>query len=334
MSDIIKKFAPIILEEIKKANTILMHCHPLPDPDGVGSTLAMKIFLERLGKKVTLIQGDSTIPKAFDFPQVETIVEKSYSEINPSEFDLLLALDTSTKGQISFRKEPVFPDTMQVIVIDHHKSNTMFGKINCVDVTYPAAALMVFDLFKEWKVEIDHDIAINLFMGIYTDTGGFKYAYTNSHAFEAAAELVKKAPDFTKTIFTMENSNNKEALIYQGLALSSMKTFFDQKLAVASVSFDEIQKNNIKTEDISTGTIANMLKSISTTQVAATLIEMEQNMIKISFRTRDIQKYDVSKLAVALGGGGHAGAAAARLTMSIPEAIEKVVSTAKELYNL
>jgi nanoRNase/pAp phosphatase (c-di-AMP/oligoRNAs hydrolase) len=51
MSETIKKFAPIILEEINKANNILLHCHPSPDPDSVGSTLATKIVLERMGKR-------------------------------------------------------------------------------------------------------------------------------------------------------------------------------------------------------------------------------------------------------------------------------------------
>lgn len=334
MTDIIKEKAPIILEEIKKANNILLHCHPSPDPDSVGSALAMKFALEQMNKKVTLIKGDSDIPKAFAFPGIETIVQKSFAEINTKEFDLFIALDSSSKDQISFRKESIFPENMQVIVIDHHKSNTMYGQINCVDITYGATALMLFDLFKQLGIKINYEIAINLFMGMYTDTGGFRYSYTNDHTFEAAAELVKLAPNFHETIFIMENSNNKESLIFEGLALSSIKTFYDGKLAIASITNSELMKNNISIEDISTGTISNKLKSVIGTELALTLIETEPNLVKISFRTRDQKKYDVSKLAVALGGGGHSGAAGARLNMTISEAIDKVVKTAKEIYNL
>jgi phosphoesterase RecJ-like protein len=334
MSETIKKFAPIILEEINKANNILLHCHPSPDPDSVGSTLATKIVLERMGKKVTLIKGDSDIPKAFDFPGVETITQKSYGEINPNEFDLFIALDASSRDQVSFRKEPIFPETMKVIVIDHHTSNKMYGSINCVDTSYPATALMIYDLFKEIGIKFNHDIALNLFMGIYADTGGFRYRNTNSSAFEAAAELTRIAPDFVATIFTMENSNNKESIIFEGLALSSVKNFYDNKLAISSVSYEELKKNNIKTEDILTGTISNKLKSVIGTEFSVTMIEIEPKLIKVSFRPRDMQKNDASKIAVALDERGHMGAAGARLNMTIPEAIDKVVTTVKEIYNL
>ena len=65
MSDQIKKLAPVIWSEIQKANKILLHCHPNPDRDSVGGVLAMKHALISLGKKVTIIWGDSTPPSIF-----------------------------------------------------------------------------------------------------------------------------------------------------------------------------------------------------------------------------------------------------------------------------
>ena len=102
MTDTIKKYAPIIHSEVQKAKHILLHCHPSPDPDSVGSVLAMKLALEQLGKKVTLIKGDSEIPKAFAFPSDETITQKSYPEVDLKDFDLFTAgggcLLSSQKG--------------------------------------------------------------------------------------------------------------------------------------------------------------------------------------------------------------------------------------------
>jgi phosphoesterase RecJ-like protein len=67
--------------------------------------------------------------------------------------------------------------------------------------------------------------------------------------------------------------------------------------------------------------------------MAITLIEDKPNHIKISFRASDNGNYDVSKIAVVLGGGGHISAAGAKLNMTINKAIDKVVKTAKEIYN-
>lgn len=334
MSEIIKKQAPIILAEIKKANSILLHCHPSPDPDSVGSALAMKFALEQLGKKVTLIQGDSAIPKSFAFPGVDTIVKKSYSEINPSDFDLFIAQDSASKQMISFKTDVVFPDTMKVIVIDHHVSNTNYGTINCVDSSYPATGQLLFDLFNEMGIRLNHDIAINLFMGIYTDTGGFKYRSASAETIRIGSELAALAPDFSEVIFIMENSNRKESLIYQGLALSSLKEFFGGTIALTSVTFDQLSQNGIKEEDYSASYIANILKSVVGFEIGINLLEKEPNKIGVGMRTRNPEKFDVSKLAVALGGGGHKSAAGAKLNMTMPEAIDKVVKTAKELYNL
>src|SRR5882724_10069578 len=110
ISPIIKEKAPIILAEIKKAKSILLHCHPLPDPDSVGSALAMKFALEQMGKKVTFIRGDSEIPRGFmHFPGAKEIVNKNFSEVDLQEFDLLISLDSGSKNMISQASPPSYP---------------------------------------------------------------------------------------------------------------------------------------------------------------------------------------------------------------------------------
>lgn len=320
--------------EIDKAKHILLHCHPSPDPDSVGSTLAMKLALEQIGKKVTLIKGDSEMSKAFVFPGIETITQKNIFEIDLNDFDLFMILDSGSMDMITKIDKLVFPDSLMTIVIDHHASNIGYGKINLIDTAYSSTAQLVFDLLNEWKIEIDHDIALNLFMGIYTDTGGYRYGVNPVRTIEVAHILAKLAPDYQKTISIMENSNKKEGLIFESLALSSLQTYFDGKLALASVSNADLIKNKIEEQDMFTGYISNKIKSVKEIQVGITLIEKDPNVVKVSFRSKDAVKYDVSKLAVSLGGGGHKMAAGATLEMPLPEAIEKVVKTTKEIYNV
>lgn len=323
-----------IQAEIAKANSILLHCHPNADPDSVGSTLAMKLTLEQMGKKVTLIQGDTPISPDFAFPGVETIVKKNFFEIDLKDFDLFLILDSGSVEMISSKAPVVFPDNLMTVVIDHHASNPGYGKINLIDPSYPAVGALLYDLFKEMGISINHDIALNLFMGIFTDTGGFRYGNRLPETFKIASELVSLAPDYQKTISIMENNHKKESLIFEALAFSSLKTFFNDTLAIVSVSNTDLVKKNISEDDIFTGYISNKIKSIKGVQVAATLIEVTPGFVKTSFRSKDGEKYDVSKLAVMLGGGGHKAAAGAKLTMPLSEAQEKVVNSAKEIYNV
>jgi phosphoesterase RecJ-like protein len=324
-----------ILKAIKKSKRILLHCHPSPDPDSVGSALAMKYALEQLGKKVTIIQGDSEIPQAFmHFPGVGGIEKKSFSEVDLTKFDLFIIQDSGSPEMISRKNKPTFPLPIRTIVIDHHDSNKAYADINLIDAPAPSVTYILYKLFQEWNIKITPEIAANLFIGLYTDTGGFKYSVTGGNALTMAAELAHVFPAYPKLVFEMENSHEKEEIYVQAIALHSIQTFHNDHLAVSAVSKKSLDEKGVSAEALSQGYIASILKSVIGWDVAVCMVEVEAGTIKMSFRTRDAEKYDVSKLAVALGGGGHKGAAGAVLTMPLSEAVEKVVETTKKLYNL
>jgi bifunctional oligoribonuclease and PAP phosphatase NrnA len=335
MTPEIQQKAPLILEEIKKASSILLHCHPSPDPDSVGSALAMKFVLEQLGKKVTIIKGDSDIPEAFmHFPGATEIVKKNFFEIDLKEFDLFIIQDSGKQEMISRIGEIVFPPTLNTVVIDHHRSNPGYARLNLLETTYPATAQILFDVFKIWGIILTSEIAINIFMGTYTDTGGFSFPGTSVHTFEMATELVKVAPNFSQVIDEMQNSNTPGSLAFQGLALTHIETFFDGKVALSVVPFELLEKHGITPNDSKAGDISPILRTVKAWNIGASLIEATPGKIKTSFRAQDGEKFDVGKLAMAIGGGGHKAAAGAVLEMPIEQAKELVVSKIKELYNL
>lgn len=336
MTKNIKELAPKVLEYINNSKSILLHCHPSPDPDSVGSVLAMKFALESLNKKVTVIKGDSDIPEAFShFPGFNDIVQKNYFEINKQDFDLFLILDSGSVNMVSMKDEVKF-ENMKTVVIDHHFSNKGFGDFSLIDSSYTSTGEMLFDIFKCWNIEIDHNIAVNLFIGMYTDTGGFKYEAVTINTYEIAANLVRIAPDFHKYLFIMENSNKPEDLRFQGLALSSITNYLNDNIAISAIPLNKLKENNLlnANQKMSLHSISNMLKSVIGWNIGISMIELEPNIVKISFRTRDSDVFDVSKIAVALGGGGHKAAAGATLKMSCDDAVKKVVETAKIIYNL
>ncbi len=335
ISPIIKEKAPIILAEIKKAKSVLLHCHPSPDPDSVCSVLAMKSAIEQLGICATIIRGDSEIiSDGFAcFPGIDLIVDKSFGEVDLKEFDLFIILDSGSPSMISYINTPVFPMAIKTIVIDHHKSNQLYADINLVDMC-SSTAFVLFQLFTLWNIKLTKDIALNLFIGMYTDSGGFKYAPIDYKVFEAAAILTKIAPNFVDTIFYIENTRSKESLYFEAIALSSMETFLGDNIAMASVSFKQLEEKHIPHDDLHSD-IPNQLKSVVGCNIGMILVEREPRQIKVSMRSRDVEKFDVSKLAVAFGGGGHRAAAGIRFVdMSLEDVKKVIVAKAKELYNL
>lgn len=329
----IKAQAPLILAEIKKAKSILLHCHPSPDPDSVGSALAMKFVIEQLGGKATVIKGDNDIPQAFmHFPGAKDIVAKSWWEIDQSQFDLFIIVDSALNG-VSRTKEMTMP-TMKVINIDHHRSNSGSGSINLIIPGISSCAELLFRLFQEFPITLTNEIATNLFMGIYTDSGGLKYEGTTPDTYKIMGQLTEIVPEFPRVVSQMENSHIPEEIYFQAIALSSVELFLGNELVISGVSYDTLIKNNLQGKNLGLHFISSILKSVIGWNITAAIVEAEPHKIKISFRTRDAVKYDLSKIAMVLGGGGHKAAAGATLNMSLDDAKKLVVAKAKEMYNI
>lgn len=326
-----------IWSEIKKAKNVLLTLHPSPDGDSIGSNLALYHVLTKMGKKVTLLAGDSTFPNNFSsLSGVKNILTKNFFQINPNDYDLFIVADISDEKRISQKGDMSIPKTLKTIVIDHHLSNTTkFAKLNLVDSASPATCQILYELLEFEKVKITKEIAACLFIGLYTDTGGFKYRDTTTKTFSIAASLTKIYPDFDKLIFEVENNDQPDRLKFLSLMLSSIETYCSNKVAISSIDFDTIEKNNISNTVVNGSEISNMVKSVIGWDIGISLIESQPNFIKISLRTRDAKKYDLSKLSMALGGGGHRSAAGAVLTdLSISQAKKVILDKIKQVYKL
>ncbi|HQI13059.1 bifunctional oligoribonuclease/PAP phosphatase NrnA [Candidatus Shapirobacteria bacterium] len=318
---------------IDNSQHILLHLHPSPDADSVGSALAFYHYLKSIKKKVTLITGDSRLsPSLSHLPGAKKIITKNFFDLDLNKFDLFIILDSSAPDQISKLAPVVFPETMKTIVIDHHVSNASFGDLNLIDIDSPATCQIVYHFFKDNYINITQKMAACLLAGIYTDTGGFKYPPTSSETFMVAADLSKIYPSFTQMIFEIENNDNPENLRFLGKILSQIETYFNNHVAIASISLEDMLSASLS-PDNATGGIANMLKSVVGWDIAISMVEVDTNKINVSFRTRNANKYDVSKIALATGfGGGHRAASGATIPLSLHGAKKLVLDTIKKLY--
>lgn len=325
MTHKIQDVAQDILKEVQSAKRILLHCHPRPDGDSIGSALGLWHALKNMGKDVVIIQGDSNLPKSFSsLPGASKIIPKNITEVDLGKFDLFLILDSAQMGMVSGIAEIKFPSLLKTVVIDHHPSNKGFGDINLVNSTYAATAQMVYDLLIAWGDPITEEIAQCLYIGMWTDTGGFRYPSTTSETLNVAARLVAKTSKVFDRLFEVLNSNDPEHIAFQGLALSRVETFFDDRVAISFVPFKELQVRNILSHHTENQNIANILQTVKGWRIAISCVESQPSHVAISVRTRG-ELIDASQITVPLGGGGHRAAAGATLHMSFQEAQEKLL---------
>jgi len=322
-----------IWQEIKKAKNILLTLHPSPDGDSIGANLALFHALTKMGKNVTLLGGDSEFPNNFlTLPGTNKILPNNFFQIDQNDFDLFIITDIASPNLISRQGEIVFNKNLKTIIIDHHKSNPKFANINLVDAKTPAACQLIFNLFKENNVKITKEIAACLFVGIYTDTGGFKYVNTTYKTFLAVANLSKINPKFDKYIFDIENNDHPDRLKFLSIILGSIKTYFSGKVAIASLDFETIKEKDINNSVINSSEVSSLVKSIIGWDIGISMIEYRPNYVKVSFRTRDASKYDLTKISTTVGGGGHIAAAGATINGSLSEATDIILKNLKLVY--
>lgn len=332
---VIEDFSQNILQTILNSKRILLHCHPFPDPDSIGSVLAMANVLKSLGKDFLAIGGDSNFPESLkDIPGYDVIQSKKYVDVNIDDFDTFIILDSSSKTQITQLQDITFPDKLNTIVIDHHRSNQTFGKVNLVLPECCSTCQVLYDLFLSWNVEIEYNVALYLILGIFGDTGGFRHPNTTPEALQVLANLVKICPDFYKYIFYFENSKRENELEMSGLALSNISKYCNGKVALSVIPFSEIQKRNLTKAEAMDGLIAGQLRAVKGWDIVASLVEAEENAVTISLRTRDQEKYDMSEIARFMGanGGGHRGAAGVTVHKTLEETIQTLIDLISSKY--
>ena len=116
----------------------------------------------------------------------------------PAEFpdrpQVMVTLDAASIGRLG----PLAASAAaagELIVLDHHASNTGFGTINLVDPARAATAVLTHRLITELGIPLTRDIATGLYAGLVTDTGSFKFAATTPQVHELAARLLSTGID-------------------------------------------------------------------------------------------------------------------------------------------
>jgi len=311
------------LEQIKHtldaAERILVASHVRPDADAYGSAIAMGLHLKALGKDVTVWNEEGLTEKFRYLPESNLVGFPP--EHGKEDFDVFLALDTSTKERLG----RVLKATGKVgtwLNVDHHVSNHRYGDLNYIDDSAPATGQIVYDYLVETGATITPAIAGNLYAAISTDTGSFQYDKTSPHTFRLIADLVEKGVNVPEISRKMYDSYPRRRLELLKALLNSARFDCDDRVASFSLSMETAQSLAVLPED-NEGLIDH-LRAVEGVQVAVFFEELPENKVRVSMRSKE-PRFDVCKICGLFGGGGHPQAAGARLAGPLEQAEEKVL---------
>ena len=303
---------------IDAASDILVLGHIRPDGDALGSCLAFALYLEKIGKRVSVWNDDACPEKFIYLPQFQKI---SQPPAGKQSFDLVIALDASTQDRLGDSLNHV-AGTPPLINIDHHPSNEKFGDIHCIVPTAPATGQIVYNYLAHVKFPLDKEMATNLFVAISTDTGSFQYLGTNAETFRIAAALTQAGVDVPALSIDMYASYPVRRFNLLRHVLSKTQFFCDGKIAAVSLTLGEVFQLGTQPED--TEGIIDALRAIREVVCAVFFEELDGDKVRISARSKSLA-LDISAVCAQFGGGGHTLAAGARACGSIDAVVAKFI---------
>ncbi len=294
-----------LVERLREAKRVLLLSHLNPDFDTAASTLAMMLALQKMGKEVVAYNGDGLPPNMGFLPGSEQMVSKLHPR---KRFDTTVTLDASSPDR--FGEHLFNGDSRErlgtILKVDHHLNGDSFGDHDYVDSNRASTGELVVDVLHAYPVEIDYDIALNLYVAIVSDTGGFRYSNTNSDSFRCAGEMLEHGVNPWDVTTKLFESRPLAELKLLSLALDTLNVSDCGQYATLFISREMFDKSGA--QEWMTDGFINYARAIDGVEVAVLIRDTKTpGTLKASFRSKG--SVNVAAIAKSLGGGGHHNAA-------------------------
>ena len=308
-----------ITATLRGAQRIALVSHRDPDPDTIGSALALGLGLESLGKRVSWHCADP-VPEQQRFLHGS---ERFTQDPPPEDVDLVVTVDFGSVDRAKF----ALPARPTLVNIDHHASNDNFGTANLVDVTAAASAELVSRVIDALGIKWTPEMATAALVGIMTDTGSFQFPSTDARALDRAARLREAGADLQAITYNIFRNKRFEALKLWGFAFSRLRREENGQLVWTEIRVGDIEEAEARDEDIS-GLVEQVARSSG--MRVGLLFNEQRGVVKISCRTSQWEpSVDASALMAQFGGGGHVRAAGALIEGDLPSVRDRVLNAAR-----
>ena len=283
-------------------DTVTALCHVQPDADAIGSAAGLTLALKAAGAVVHTSFDPGVVPADFAaIPGADLFVP--LAEV-PAHDGLVVVLDCASPDRVG-RADHLLDAAGEVLVVDHHRSNPGFGDHLLLDASAASTATLVVEVLDAAGWEVGADIATALYAGLVTDTGSFRWGGPDSHA--TALRLARAGADTEMCTHEFLDAHHFDYLRFLGDMLGRVR--LEPRAAngagVVWLEIDHRAVSRVPVGDVES--VIAHLRGVREAAVAVVLKEYEPCRWSVSLRSRD--GIDVSRIAAALGGGGHPAAA-------------------------
>jgi len=291
--------------ELLASSSVMLLTHVRPDGDAIGSMMGLGLALREASKEVQMVLPDG-MPSSYRFlPGSDLVIRRPQAAV-----DFICVVDCSDLGRPGdVLEEGRIPD----LNIDHHITNLNFARLNLVDTAAVSTTQIIQEILRFLEWPLSPFVAAALLTGLITDTIGFRTPNVTSHALRQAADLMDAGGDLADLYQRSLISKSYEAARLWGAGLSRLER--DGRLVWTTLTLEDRRSANYPGRD--DADLINLLSSIDSADVVIIFTELTNGQVKVSWRSQP--GFDVSQVALAFGGGGHAAASGAEITGSLQQ---------------
>lgn len=306
---------------LNTATRIIVLTHIAPDGDAIGSLLGLSHALRSIGKTVTPAV-DLGMPSFLKFlPGSADVLDK----LKNVEADLAIAVDCGDFLRVGEVGKAARALNIPMINLDHHRTNTLFGDANLVDPDTVAASEGILDWLDRLGISLTPDAAQCLLCGIVTDTLCFRTSNVTADTLGKAQRLVAAGANLTTVVQNTVNRIPTAAIKLWAQVMPTVQ--LEDNVIWAKISSEARKAAGFT--DGTDGGLVSILIQAADAYVSCVMREQDNGSIELGFRA--VPGFDVSKVAVNLGGGGHTLASGATVPGPLDEVAARVIPMLKEM---
>ena len=295
------------VELLATAKKVMITCHLGPDGDSVGSMVALTSLLRQRGAEVTLYNPD-LVPRHLKWlPLCKGL---SHRLPKAASFEVTVVVDCGDAKLLG----PDFPPpevTGTLLILDHHASGRPFGDVVVCDPDAASVGVLVARLAARLGWTLTPEAALGLYVSLFTDTGSFRYANTNAEALRLAADLVEihgVHPWAVSERLSEQGTLARTRLL--AAALGTLEPACGGAVVFMTITAEMVNASGGSWDD--TDGMVNHARSIKGVECGVLITPAKRGGTRVSMRSKG-HLVDAGQVCLALGGGGHRGAAGCTL---------------------
>jgi len=316
-----------LVRGLREAQTVWVVPHHNPDPDAIGSALALGEALEMMGRQVRVLAYPDPPVNLKDMTGFDRVVlsdeaRELFAEEKPDTVVLVDCHRLDRTGPL----EEIIEDIEHQFCVDHHlvagRKAPLAGWIearacSCCTLIHQVIEELAEgdDDYEDPSFEMTVDMATNLYAGLLNDTGGFRFDNTQPFTFEFAGRLSALGVDTAQVARRTLFRHRRAGIDLMQKVLATFDYHGEGRIVLLHVDQQMLEESGGEMGD--TEGFVNIATSVDEVELVGFLKEIGENTWRVSLRVR--KDGDVQVIAAKYGGGGHKMAAGCTLEGTLEE---------------